>query len=335
MSLEPKPLLQALGGQVCQPPPVWLMRQAGRHLPEYRDVRYKAGGFLDLVTDPARAAEVTLQPVRRYGLDGSILFSDILVVPWALGQDLRFETGEGPKLGPLPARLSADILDMQVLAPIFETLRRLKTALQGSTVTQLGFVGAPWTVATYMIEGGKPGFERSRAYLKTPSASTLLDVLIKATLVYAKAQIAAGAEVIQIFDSWAGQLDEAELETWCLEPLAILAEALAPTPVILFPRGASKTLAWFKERLGSGFGFGLGEEADLDQAQRASQGQICLQGNLSPQILLGPVKEQERAIATLLSRTQGTPHIVNLGHGVDKATEPARVQALVDQVKAG
>lgn len=308
------------------------MRQAGRHLPEYREVRKQAGGFLDLVCNPDLATEVTLQPVQRYTMDGSILFSDILVIPWALGQDLWFEEGEGPKLGSLPETLN---LDLRKLEPIFQTLSNLRTALAESSVTQLGFVGAPWTVATYMIERGKPNFKKSKEFLATPGAKRLFETLIQATISYAKAQIEAGAEVIKIFDSWAGVLDKKELETWSLDPMVEIARALAPTPVIYFPRNADSALSLLKDKVDGPFGFAVGEQQDLSEMRAIAGDQICLQGNLSPQALLGPVQDQEKAVEDILKKTRGTPHIFNLGHGVDKTTDPARVQALVDQVRAG
>lgn len=326
-----KPILRALAGQGQDTPPIWLMRQAGRHLSEYRKVRAEAGGFLNLVCDSQRAAEVTLQPVRRYGMDGSILFSDILVIPWALGQDLWFETGEGPKLGPLPTDLK---LDMDVLNPIFETLRLLSSALEETSVTQLGFVGAPWTVATYMVEGGKPKFQASKDFLETSEAEPLFRTLINATISYAKAQVAAGAEVIKIFDSWAGRLKGDDLKRWSLDPMIEIGAALAPTPVIYFPRNCEQALPYLRENLAGPFGFALGETASLEKARALAGPDICLQGNLSPVALLGPVNEQETQVAQILDQVRGTPHIFNLGHGVDKTTDPARVQALVDQVRA-
>lgn len=327
-----KPIIAALQGQAQTPPPIWLMRQAGRHLAEYRALRAEAGGFMNLVLDPEKAAEVTLQPVRRYDMDGSILFSDILVIPWALGQDLWFKTGEGPKLGPRPSTL---IYDAQKLNPIFETLQRLQQALAGSKVTQLGFVGAPWTVATYMIEQGKPKFDKSRAFLDSDQAEPLFRHIIDATISYAKAQIAAGAEVIKIFDSWAGQLDEQALQRWSILPMVEIGAALAPNPVIYFPRNAPKALKYLKNEISGSFGYALGETADIGEARKIAGPDICLQGNLSPHMLLGPEGEQTRQVADLLEIIEGTPHIVNLGHGVDKTTDPARVQALVDQVRAG
>ena len=327
-----KPILCALAGETQARPPIWLMRQAGRHLPEYRKVRAEAGGFLNLVCDSERAAEVTLQPVRRYGMDGSILFSDILVIPWALGQDLWFETGEGPKLGELPTQLD---LDMNVLSPIFETLGLLKSALADTKVTQLGFVGAPWTVATYMIEQGKPKFQASRDFLETDQAKALFRTLINATIAYAKAQVAAGAEVIKIFDSWAGELAGDQLKRWSLDPMIEIGAALAPTPVIYFPRNSKGALAYLRDQVSTPFGFALGEKASLTRARDLAGPDICLQGNLGPSALLGPAKEQEQQVAQILDQVRDTPHIFNLGHGVDKTTDPARVQALVDQVKAG
>ena len=211
------------------------MRQAGRHLPEYRKIRAQAGGFLSLVHDPSAACEVTLQPVDRYKMDGAILFSDILIVPMALGQELWFETGEGPKLGPWPDPFG---FDETAINPILETLRLVRHRLEGQAVTTLGFVGAPWTVATYMIEQGKPSFDKSRAFLETPAAKDLFKTLIDATIRFAKAQVDAGAEVIKIFDSWAGQLpSDAAFHQWCLQPMIEIAEALRPTPIIFFPTG--------------------------------------------------------------------------------------------------
>ena len=308
------------------------MRQAGRHLPEYRETRAKVGEFLNLVMSPQQACEVTLQPVRRYELDGAILFSDILVIPLALGQDLWFETGEGPKLGPLPKALH---LDLGVLAPISQTLKNIRNELKGTHVTTIGFVGAPWTVATYMLEQGKPRFRTSRAFLETQQAASLFDTLIQATIVYAKAQISAGAEVIKIFDSWAMKLpDEAAFRRWSLGPMVEIAEALAPTPIIFFPRGCASSVSLFERALDRPFGFAVGEQDDLARVRMLAGSKVCLQGNLSPQALLGSIKDQEGAVADILTIMHGTPHIFNLGHGIDKMTDPARVQALVDQVRA-
>ena len=330
-----KSILAALAGTPVSPPPIWLMRQAGRHLPEYRCLRQQTAGFLNLVCSPAQACEVTLQPVRRYGMDGSILFSDILVVPWALGQDLSFQEGEGPCLGPLPALAPDQELDLSRLAPIYETLRRLTVELAGTQVTQLGFVGAPWTVATYMIEGRKPSFQKSRDFLETNLAEPLFKTLIRATISYAQGQIAAGAEVIKIFDSWASELSGDDLLRWSVDPMIEIAEALTPTPVIFFPRNQHNVLKYLQKNYRKPFGFALGETANLLEVQDLADPLVCLQGNLSPEILLGPEALQEQGVATLLRQVQGRPHIVNLGHGVDKSTDPARVQALVDQVKAG
>lgn len=334
------PLLSTLHGTTASPPPIWLMRQAGRHLPEYRRVREQAGGFLDLVLTPKLAAEVTLQPVRRYRLDGAILFSDILMVPWALGQGLDFRQGEGPRLGALPAHLVEKTFDLTKLSPISQTLSSVRQSLAGTAVTILGFVGAPWTVATYMIEGGKPTFCKSLAFLQdTAKAFVLFRTLIQATIAYAKMQIAAGAQVIKIFDSWAGKLPPSALRRWSFDPMVDIAAALSPTPVIYFPRGVGAALSdlyqQVRARTQGPFALALGEEQDLQRIREKLDPSVCLQGNLAPTALLGPIREQERQVARLLSLVRGTPHIFNLGHGVDKHTDPARVQALVDQVRAG
>ncbi len=332
MSPVSKSLLSTLQGRPVLQVPIWLMRQAGRHLPEYRALRAKAGSFLELVCSPELAAEVTLQPVRRYAMDGSILFADILLVPWALGQDLNFETGEGPQLGPMPEVWSEDLARLD---PIYETLRLLAADLRSTSVTQIGFVGAPWTVATYMIERAKPTFAASRAFLATDRAHPLFDRLIAATIRYAQAQIRAGAEVIKIFDSWAGQLQGLDLHRWSFEPMAQIGAALKPTPVIYFPRGGHEALKDLASLVEGPCAFALSEQADVDLVRHQLGAQVCLQGNLDPQVLLGPPQDQERAVKELIRRTRGTRHIVNLGHGVDKRTNPARVQALVDQVRAG
>ncbi|MGB0784639.1 MAG: uroporphyrinogen decarboxylase [Alphaproteobacteria bacterium] len=327
-----KPILSALEGNVQKKQPIWLMRQAGRHLPEYREIRAKAGDFLSLVTNPTQAAEVTLQPVRKYGMDGSILFSDILVVPWAMGQGLRFEAGEGPKLDPMP-----DVLEKQldVLLPIYETLRILSSKLENTSVTQIGFVGAPWTVATYMIEQGKPSFQKSRDFLVSDRSKTLFKQIIKVTIAYARAQVKAGAEVIKIFDSWAGQLLGSDLHKWSYEPMAEIGAALAPTPVIYFPRGGENYLQDLTTLLSGNYAFALGQNTSITQVREAIGPGVCLQGNLNPDVLINDEAKQEEAVKQLLSEVQGTPHIVNLGHGVRKDTNPKRVQALVDQIKAG
>ena len=309
------------------------MRQAGRHLPEYRQVRADAGGFLSLVANSDQACEVTLQPVHRYDLDGAILFSDILVIPMALGQDLWFETGEGPKLGTLPSSLT---FNDAPLTSIYQTLKKVCNELAGTSVTTLGFVGAPWTVATYMIEQGKPRFDVSRAFLESGKAPSLFRSIIDATIAYARAQVAAGAEVIKIFDSWAKELpDQAAFQRWSLEPMIEIAEALTPTPVIFFPRGCGTSVSLFEAAYSRPFGFAVGDGDDLAGLRDRAGANVCLQGNLSPQALLGPEDQQDAAVAEILSVMEGSPHIFNLGHGVDKETDPARVMRLVEQVRAG
>ncbi len=255
MTPPQKPLLAALAGQRRPVPPIWLMRQAGRYLPEYREIRGKAASFLDFCYTPARAFEATLQPIRRFGFDAAILFSDILVLPDALGQTVAFETGEGPRLDPIGdaagfARLREEP-DWEKLSPVFETLDRLKTALPAE-VALIGFCGAPWTVASYMIAGrGTPDQAPARlfAYREPKLFAALISRLVEASAAYLLRQIEAGAEAVQIFDSWAGVLPPAEFERWCVAPMAAIVakvSAHAPqTPIIAFPRGAGSQLAKF------------------------------------------------------------------------------------------
>ena len=258
-----------------------------------------------MVTDSQKAAEVTLQPVDRYQMDGAILFSDILIVPMALGQDLWFEAGEGPRLGSLPASLQFKDL---AIAPILETLRLVRRRLEGTSVTTLGFVGAPWTVATYMIEQRKPTFDKSRAFLETSEAETLFNTLIQATIRFAKAQISAGAEVIKIFDSWAGQLpNESSFKKWSLDPMVEIASALAPTPIIFFPRGKAKMVQHFEKAFPHPFGFAVGDGDDMAEIRDLAGPQVCLQGNLSPQVLLDDPDVQIKATNRLLDIMKEAP----------------------------
>ena len=258
-----KPLLRALSGDPVWPPPMWLMRQAGRYLPEYREVRAKAGGFISLCTTPDLAAEVTIQPIRRYGMDGAILFSDILMVPWALGQPLRFEEGEGPVLEPLRTADAVAALEPAALreraAPIFETVRLTRAALEAHApkVTLIGFAGSPWTVAAYMVEGhGSRDFAAARgmAYGDPATFGRLIRVLVDATTDYLTAQIEAGAEAVMLFDSWAGMLPPAQFRRWVIEPSAAIVrnvKRLHPSvPVIGFPRLAGPLIGEYAVRTG-------------------------------------------------------------------------------------
>ncbi len=338
-----KPFLQSLKGEVMIPPPCWLMRQAGRYLPEYRSIRAQANGFLDLCYSPEKATEVTLQPLRRYGFDAAILFSDILVVPDALGQAVRFQEGEGPKLTPLrtSAQLDALTLDgfQDRLRPVFETVSRLKTAIPTSTAL-IGFAGAPWTVATYMVEGsGSKDFleAKAMAYGQPELFQRLIDLLVRATGDYLVAQIDQGAEVLQLFDSWAGALPENEFAKWVIAPTRRLVERIKSErpgiPIIGFPRGAGALYQAFVEQTGVD-GVSLDTGIPLDWAVKVLQPKVTLQGNLDPVMLVTGGSALDQAVDRILSICSKGPFIFNLGHGILQMTPPDHVARLVERVRA-
>ena len=335
-------MLRALRGEITERPPVWLMRQAGRYLPEYRETRKQAGGFLELCYTPELAVEVTLQPIRRYGFDASILFSDILVVPHGLGQEVWFEEGEGPKLAPLerPDALDGLRLEGMVerLAPVYETVRGLSSALPPET-TLIGFSGAPWTLATYMLEGGtsKQFVTCKRWALAEPEAfGRLIDLLEQAVVEHLSAQVAAGAEVLQIFDSWAGALPVRALRQWSLEPLKRIVAALKArhpeVPVILFPRGAGLLYLDFAAESGAA---GLSLDSNLPPvwAAEALSPQVTLQGNLDPLYLVAGGSAMDTAAEEILSAFEKRPFIFNLGHGVVPQTPPENVERLLKVIR--
>jgi uroporphyrinogen decarboxylase len=335
-----KPLLRALRGETVSPPPIWLMRQAGRYLPEYRKLRAKAGSFLDLCLTPEYAAESTLQPIRRFGFDGAILFSDILMVPWALGRALKFEEGFGPVLEPLqPEALGALRLEGLVdrLVPVFEALARAKSALPDD-VAMIGFAGAPWTVASYMIEGGgSKEFLKVKAWAfgRPDEFRALIDVLIEATVAYLSAQVAAGAEILQIFDSWMGILSETEAERWSLAPLSRIVSKIKAqhpqVPIILFPRGAGLGYARFAETSGAA-GLSLDTTVPL-QFAKALQQSVTVQGNLDPAVLVVGGNALDNGIERILSGLGQGPFVFNLGHGILPETPLQHVQCLVDRLR--
>jgi uroporphyrinogen decarboxylase len=337
-----KPLLAALSGERQARPPVWLMRQAGRYLPEYREIRARAASFLDFCHTPALTVEATLQPIRRFGFDAAILFSDILVVPDALGQAVTFETGEGPRLDPIVdaerlARLR-DEPDWERLAPVFETLDRLKVALPAE-VALIGFCGAPWTVASYMIAGrGTPDQAPARlfAYRHPELFAALIDRLVAASAEYLVRQIRAGAEAVQIFDSWAGVLPPAEFERWCVKPVASLVakvKAKAPgAPVIAFPRGAATQLGKFAGMKGVA-AIGLDTAVEPAAAVAALPAGVALQGNLDPLALVAGGAALEKGIDRVLTGFAGHPHIFNLGHGILPETPLAHVERMMTRVR--
>lgn len=333
-----KTLLRALAGEIVTPPPVWLMRQAGRFLPEYQEVRAKAGGFLKLVYTPELAAEVTLQPVRRFGMDAAILFSDILVVPQMLGQQLEFVEGEGPKLGPLNIDALKQSGFEEFSAPVWETVKLVKAQLPDAC-TLIGFSGSPWTVACYMIEGGgSETFENARQFARSKPAEfeKLIDRIITATLVYLEGQIEAGAEVIQLFDSWSGKCDN--FQRWVVEPTAALVMILRAKypkiPIIGFPRLASQQhLGAYGIHTGVS-AIGLDTTVDLDWATSSLAKRATLQGNLDPELLIKGGEDMKAGIEKILGYAKQRPWIFNLGHGVDKTTPPEHVAELVKIIRS-
>ncbi len=332
-----KPLIRALRGERLARPPFWFMRQAGRYLPEYRAVRADAGGFLDLCMNPEKAAEVTLQPIRRYGMDAAILFADILLIPHALGQPLDYREGEGPVLEPIRdaagvARLSAENAPPH-LEPVMETVARVAEALPDE-VALIGFAGAPWTVATYMVEGGgSPDHRLTKrwAYSDPDSFVHLIGAIVESTIDYLAAQVEAGAEALQIFDTWAGSLAAPEFERWVVRPTHFIVQGLRArgidVPIIGFPRGAGMQMADYLGETGVQ-AYGLDFATPADQARELVGGLFCLQGNLDPQLLVvgGDVMlERARAIRETLNTG---PYVFNLGHGIVPETPPEHVSAL-------
>ena len=337
---ETKPLLATLKGERQAIPPTWLMRQAGRYLPEYRALREKKGGFLELVTDSAAAAEVTLQPIRRFGFDGAILFSDILIVPWALGQDLWFETGEGPRLAPTIGRSTIDELVPvpRRFDPVYETVRRVKAALDPAT-TFLGFAGAPWTVSTYMIagQGSREQAEARRlAYADPGLMAALVDRIVATTLDYLEGQVAAGVEAVQLFDSWAGSLSPAQFETWVIGPTArIVSELRTRCPgvaIIGFPKGAGGKLPAYARETGVD-AIGIDETVDPLWAAASLPAGLPVQGNLDPLALIAGGAPLDDAIGRILAAFEDRPHVFNLGHGILPDTPIAHVEQLLARVR--
>jgi uroporphyrinogen decarboxylase len=318
------------------------MRQAGRYLPEYRALREKAGEFLDLIFTPEYAAEVTLQPIRRFGFDAAILFSDILVIPHALGQAVRFAAGEGPRLEPLAdgqalKRLAGEV-DQNVLAPIYETVRLVKAKLDGRTAL-LGFCGAPWTVASYMVAGqGTPDQAPARlfAYREPEAFAGLIDILVDASAAYLVRQLQAGADAVQIFDTWAGVLPPEEFAHWCIDPTRrIVAKVRAQIPgskVIGFPRGAGALLARYVEEIPLN-AVGLDWSVDRGFARDRVQSRVAVQGNLDPLVLVAGGAALDAAVDAVMEAFAGRPFIFNLGHGIVPQTPIAHVESMLRRVR--
>jgi len=340
--LQTKSLLGVLAGERLRVPPIWLMRQAGRYLPEYRKIRAKAEGFLDLCFNPKLAAEVTLQPIRRFGFDAAILFSDILVVPYALGQRVTFESGEGPRLDALadPAalrRLRPEI-DHEVLAPVYQTIGRVKGELPPS-VTLLGFCGAPWTLATYMIAGCGTTDQlpaRLFAYRQPQAFAELIAVLVEASSSYLVRQFEAGVEAAQIFDTWAGILPADEFRKWCIEPVAKIVaavhERVAAARIIGFPRGAGSRLGQYLASVPVD-AVGLDWTVELGFARQQIQRLRPIQGNLDPLALLVGGEALDRGVDAIVEAFSDGPFVFNLGHGVLPDTPVAHVEQLIARVR--
>ncbi|MDI4665124.1 uroporphyrinogen decarboxylase [Xanthobacter autotrophicus] len=336
------PFLRVLDGTPLDPPPFWMMRQAGRYLPEYRAVRAQAGDFLTLCYTPKLAAEVTLQPIRRYGFDAAIIFSDILVVPHALGVPLIFEAGEGPRLAPVAdaAAVAAlkDRLDPDKVNPVYEAIAMVRAALAPETAL-IGFCGAPWTVATYMVAGHGTDDQAPARLLALRDEGlfqTLIDRLVEASIVHLASQVAAGADAVQIFDTWAGVLDPASFERWCAEPLRRIVaglKALHPhVRVIAFPKGA--TLEALERLAGTGISaIGLDWSADRAAARSRLSGRVALQGNLDPLRLIAGGAALEEEVARIREDFAGARHIFNLGHGIRPETPLEHVEKLVAAVR--
>ena len=334
-------LLRVLRGETVDPPPVWLMRQAGRYLPEYRALRAKSHGFLDFCYTPAAAAEATLQPIRRFGLDAAILFSDILVVADGLGAKVEFREGEGPVLEPVNGRTLAGLKLARVrphLAPVYETVRRVRAALEPERAL-IGFAGAPWTVACYMAEGGgSRDFAAPKAWMwRDPeSFGALIALLVEATVEHLSAQIEAGADCVQLFDSWAGILPDAEFRAHVIAPTAEIVRGVKRrhpgVRIVGFPRGAGAMLTEYA-RSAEVDAVGLDYTVPL-AAGRALQQQVPVQGNLDPVLLLAGGAPMVARIHAIREAFAGKPHIFNLGHGVLPPTPPEHVAALVAAVRA-
>ena len=336
-------VLDVLANKVATQTPIWLMRQAGRYLPEYRQVRAKAGSFLGLCFNPALAAEVTLQPIRRFDFDAAILFSDILVVPHALGQKLTFEAGEGPRLSPAMAsgaaldQLAADV-DMNLLEPVLETISKVRVELPHQ-VALLGFCGAPWTVATYMVAGRGTADQmpaRLFAYCDPDGFGMLIDVLIRASIEYLAAQLQAGVDAVQLFDTWAGILGAEEFDRWCTRPaakiVAGLRQRIPGARIIGFPRGAGTSLVSYVDSVPFD-AIGLDWMINRRFARDEIQSRRPVQGNLDPVALLAGGAALDREVDTVLASFAGRPFIFNLGHGILPETPIAHVERMVARVR--
>lgn len=338
-------VVEVLKGAVAKRPPVWMMRQAGRYLPEYRATRAQAGSFLELCYSPKLACEVTLQPIRRFGFDAAILFSDILVVPQALGQPLRFEEGVGPRLDPVNEpdavdRVSTGAGAMAQLEPVIETVALVRDALPGET-TLLGFCGAPWTVASYMIAGkGTPEQVPARlfSYREKKAFGVLIDILVETSVDYLVAQLRAGADAVQVFDTWGGMLTDPQFDSLVIEPTRRIVSGVRArvedAVIIGFPRGAGSRLARYVRGTGVN-AVGVDWMADRGFVAREVQSLCAVQGNLDPMCLVAGGDVLDREVDSIVESFSGGPHVFNLGHGIVPETPIEHVEAMVKRVRSG
>jgi uroporphyrinogen decarboxylase len=337
-----KPFLEVLSGRRQAVPPIWMMRQAGRYLPEYRELRAKAGGFLDLCFTPEFAAEVTLQPIRRFNFDAAIIFSDILVIPYALGREVRFEVGEGPRLDPLdtPEKIGtlAREADFSKLEPVYEALRRVRRELD-SRIALIGFCGAPWTVATYMVAGqGTPDQAPARlmAYRFPEAFAGIIDTLVENSTKYLLGQLEAGADVLQIFDTWSGVLPPREFARWSVEPTRRIVEGVRrqvpDAKIIGFPKGAGALLPGYVELTGVD-AVSIDWTAEPSLIRERVQNRVAVQGNLDPLALIAGGAALDQAVDDVLANYAGGRLIFNLGHGIQQETPIAHVEQMIRRVR--
>jgi uroporphyrinogen decarboxylase len=334
-------LLDTLSGKPASQVPIWLMRQAGRYLPEYRELRADKGGFLALVYDADAAAEVTIQPIERFGFDGAILFSDILIIPYAMGQNLTFTAGEGPQLTPKLVDTALDSLSQapERLLGIYETVQQVRSRLDDKT-TLLGFAGSPWTVATYMVagEGSRDQHDaRSMAYRDPQGFQEIVDAIGAMTVDYLEGQIKAGAEAVQLFDSWSGSLAPKEFERWVIAPNAKITAELKKrcpgVPIIGFPKGAGEKLPAYARETGVD-AIGVDETLDPNWVAKNLPKDMPVQGNFDPLLLLAGGAAMEESATAILKAFANRPHVFNLGHGIDRRTPIAHVEQLLGVVRA-
>ena len=338
-----KKILKALAGEKQKVPPIWMMRQAGRYLPEYRETRARAGDFLSLCYNSELAAEVTLQPIKRYGFDASILFADILLLPQALGADLWFVTGEGPRLSTVQTQLDFENLRKpeeinETLNPVYETVKILSKELPKET-TLIGFAGAPWTVATYMVAGRGTPDQAPAHLLKNENPElfdNLINLLVEGTIEYLSHQINAGAEVIKIFDSWAGSLKGNDFDKYALEPCKKIISALKSkypqTPIIAFPRQAGDRYIDFAKQTGADC-LALDDSVSADWIAQNVQADGCVQGNLASSHMVSGGKELIKETKKIVKALSNGPHIFNLGHGITPDADPNNVQIMIDAIR--